>query len=98
MVMSDLSARRVTSSATSSALMVSSAHTTRAAARSHPPVNDGQAVEDSPLVVEQQVVAPVDDGSQGLLAGTGRAGAAVQYPEPIVETDRELGQGHRAQP
>ena len=59
---------------------------------------DRQAVEDSTLVVEQQVVAPVDDRSQGLLAGAGGASAAVQQAEPIVEADRELGQGHRAQP
>ena len=59
---------------------------------------DGQAVEDSALVVEQQVVAPVDDGSEGLLAGTGGASAAAQHTEPIVEADGELGQGHRAQP
>ena len=51
-----------------------------AAAREH-----RQAFEDALLVVEEQLVAPVDDGAQRLLARERRARPTGQQAEPIVE-------------
>ena len=77
-------------SATSTAPSSSSAQTAwavgqLAAAREH-----RQPREHPLLVVEQQVVAPVDDGLQGLLARQRRARAAGQQPEPVVQAGEDL--------
>ena len=57
----------------------------RAAAGEH-----REPLEHAPLVVEEQVVAPLDDGAQRLLAGERGAGAAGEQPEAVVEPGREL--------
>ena len=57
---------------------------------------DGEQLEHPPLVVEQQVVAPLHHGAEGLLPGQRRAGAAGQEPEAIVEAVRELLHGDHA--
>ena len=51
---------------------------------------DREPVEDAAFVVEQQLVAPVDDGAERLLAGERGAGATVEHAEAIFETRREL--------
>ena len=54
---------------------------------------DGQPREQAPLVVEEEVVAPVHHGSQCLLAGQRGAGAAGEQGETVVESLGECGQG-----
>ena len=54
-----------------------------------------QPLEDALLVVEEQLVAPVDDGAQRLLAGQRRARPAGQQPEPIVQPGGDLGDRER---
>ena len=49
-----------------------------------------QPLEHPLLVVEQQLVAPVDDGAQRLLPRQRRPGAAGEQAEPIVEAGRDL--------
>ena len=49
-----------------------------------------QPLEDALLVVEEQLVAPVDDGPQRLLAGQGGARPAGQQAEPVVEPGGDL--------
>ena len=51
--------------------------------------------EDALLVVEQELVAPIDDGTQRLLSGQGRARPARQQAEPIVEPRGDLGERER---
>ena len=92
----DLSTRWASRSATSSASIWSPAHTASAASSEQPPANTDEPLEHPPLVVEQQVVAPLDDRAERLLAGQGGAGAARQQPEPVVEAVGELL--HRDQP
>ena len=48
-----------------------------------------QPSEQAALVLEEQLIAPVDDGPQGLLAGQGRASTPGAYPEGVVEAFRE---------
>ena len=47
---------------------------------------DRQAAKQAPLVIEEEVVAPVHDRSQGLLARQRRAGAAGEQREAVVES------------
>ena len=54
--------------------------------------------EDALLVAEQQLVAPVDDSAQRLLARQGRARPARQQAEPIVEPGGDLGERERPGP
>ena len=49
-----------------------------------------EPLEDALLGVEEQVVAPVDDGRQGLLTRQRRARAASEQPEPVVQARRDL--------
>ena len=49
-----------------------------------------QPLEDALLVVEEQLVAPVDDGAQRLLARQRRARPAGEQAEPIVEPGGDL--------
>ena len=72
---SDLSTRAWRWSATSAAAMVSSAHTASAVAEVATAGEHGEPFEDALLVVEEQLVAPVDDGAQRLLARQGGARA-----------------------
>ena len=62
------------------------------------PGEDGEQLEHVPLVVEQQVVAPLHDGPEGLLPRQRRTSPAGQEPEPIVEPVRELLHGDHAHP
>ena len=50
----------------------------------------GEPFEHALLVVEQQLVAPVDDGPQRLLPRQGGARPAGEQTEPIVESGGEL--------
>ena len=68
----------------------SPAHTASAASREQPAGEDGEPLEHAALVVEEQVVAPLDDRAEGLLPRERGAGAARQQAEPIVEPGREL--------
>ena len=52
-----------------------------------------QPSEQASLVFEEEVVAPVDDGTQGLLAGQRGAGTAGEQREPVVEPFGQRGQG-----
>ncbi len=54
---------------------------------------DGQPGEQAPLVVEEEVVAPVHDRPQRLLAGQRGAGAAGQQREAVAESLVQRGQG-----
>ncbi len=54
------------------------------------PGEDGQASQDGPLGLGQQVVAPVDRGPQRLVAGDGRPTATGQEAEPVVQAGRDL--------
>ena len=54
-----------------------------------------QPFEDALLVVEEQLVAPVDDGAQRLLAGQRGARPAGQQAEPIVEPSGDLRERER---
>ena len=80
----------------SSAGRSSSAHTASAASSVHAAREDRQPFEDALLVVEQQIVAPVDDGAQRLLAGECGAAPAGEEPEPLVESLGDLADGKRA--
>ncbi len=60
----------------------------RAAAGEH-----GQTIEHALLVLEEQVVAPLDHGAERLLARQRGADAAGQQPEPVVEPRGELSDG-----
>ena len=60
----------------------------REAAREH-----CQPAEDHPLVVVQQVVAPVEGRPQGLVPARGRARAADQHREDVVQTLGQLADG-----
>jgi hypothetical protein len=54
---------------------------------------DRQAIEEQAFLLEQQVVAPVHHGSQGLLAEHGGPGTTGQQPETVVEPFRQRRQG-----
>jgi hypothetical protein len=54
------------------------------------PREDRQPIEEDPLLVGQEVVAPVDRRLQGLLAGQRGAAAPRQHPEPVLEAGEEL--------
>ena len=54
-----------------------------------------QPLEDALLVVEEQLVAPVDDGAQRLLAGQRGARPTGEQAEPIVEPGGDLGDRER---
>ena len=56
----------------------------------------GEPFEDALLVVEEELVAPVDDGAQRLLAGQGRARPAGQEAEPVVEPSGDLRDRERS--
>ena len=62
------------------------------------PGEDGEQLEHALLVVEQQVVAPLHHGPEGLLPRQRRTGPAGQEPEPIVEAVGELLHGDHAHP
>ena len=49
------------------------------------PSEDRQPVEHHPLLRAEQVVGPVDQGSQGLMARQGGTAPAGQQPEPLIE-------------
>ena len=50
---------------------------------------DGEAAQDRPLALGQQLVAPVERRAQGLVARQRRAPAARQQPEAIVQERRQ---------
>ncbi len=54
---------------------------------------DRQPGEQAPLVFEEEVVAPVYDGTQRLLAGQRGAGAAGEQREAVTESLGQGGQG-----
>ena len=57
-----------------------------------------QATEPEPLLLVEQVVAPVDGGLQGLMPVACRPGVVHQQAEPLVEPLHDLGRRHHAQP
>ena len=60
-----------------------------------PAGEDGEPGEQPALVLEQEVVAPVDDGAQRLLPGQRRSGTTGQDAEPVVEQRGQLGERQR---
>ena len=70
----------------------SSAHTDSTAVETAPSGEHREPREQPPFVVEQQVVAPVDDGAQGLVARQRRAAPTGEHTEPVVEQTDELVQ------
>ena len=65
----------------------------RETAREH-----GQAAEDRPLVLGEQVMAPVEGRAQGLVAERRRAGPADQDREHVVQPLRQLAGGQDPHP
>jgi hypothetical protein len=57
---------------------------------------DGQASEQAPFPFAQLVVAPVQRGPQGPVALRGRAAAAGQQPEAVLQPGQELPGGQHA--
>src|SRR5579884_3700904 len=55
----------------------------------------GDAMEQLALQLGEQIVAPVDQGAQRLLARQGRAAAAGQQPEAVVHVPVDLLDGQR---
>ncbi len=55
-----------------------------------PAGEDGQPFEHALLVFEEQLVAPVDDSAECLLAGQGSARSTGQQAEPVVEPSGDL--------
>ncbi len=58
----------------------------------------GEAAQQHAFVLGEQLPAPVDHGAQGAVPVEGRAGAAVEQPEPVVQPVRDLTGGQGAQP
>ncbi len=56
---------------------------------------DGQAAEEHALLAGEQVVAPLDGGAQGLLAGARRAAAAGEDVEAVAQSRRDLVERQR---
>src|ERR1700730_4223511 len=50
-----------------------------------PPDKNGQSPKEEPLGISEEVVAPVDHGPQGLLAGEDGSAAARQETESVVQ-------------
>ena len=65
----DLSTSRLITSRTSAFGTSSSEHTASTASSSQPPTKTDRRCEEALLVIEEQVVAPVHDGTERLLAG-----------------------------
>ncbi len=87
---SDFSTRRPSTSRISIAIdRVARAHGLRRL-EGRSPGEHGQAAEDRPLRLGQQVVAPVDRRPQRLVPGDGGPAAAGQQAEPVVEAGRDL--------
>ena len=62
------------------------------------PGKGGHPLEHPPLVVEEQVVAPVDHGMQGLVAGQRGPGTAGEQPELVSQPGQDVAGGQRAHP
>ena len=71
----------------------SSTQTASTASSSTAADEDRQPSEQAPLVFEEEVVAPVHDGTQRLLAGQRGAGAAGEQREAVAESLGQRGQG-----
>ena len=56
-----------------------------------PSREDGRPAQDEPLLVAQQVVAPVEGGLQGLVSLPGSPAAAAEEPEPLLEPGGDVG-------
>jgi hypothetical protein len=48
-------------------------------------VEHGQATKESPLIIREQVVAPVNGGLQRLMAGRARSASRAQHPQGVRE-------------
>ncbi len=59
---------------------------------------DAEPVEHSALGFAEQVVGPVDRGTQGVVALHRGASTTRQQPEPFVEAGRDVGRLHRRDP
>ena len=62
------------------------------------PGEDGQAPEQGPLRLGEEVVAPVDGRLEGLLPAQGGAPAPGQQAEPVTQARRELLRGQHPHP
>jgi hypothetical protein len=77
--------------------VVAALHRRRAGHR-HPAREDGDALGETPLVVVEQVPAPLDHGLQRAVPRQRGATAACQQPEPVRQACGDLVDGERAQP
>jgi len=59
---------------------------------------DRQLAEHDLLLGIEQVVGPVDQGAEGLMAGQGRTAPPGQQPEPLIEPGADLRHRERTQP
>ena len=85
---SETSTRRVTRS--SAADSSPPRHTPATARRSKPPANTESPGEEPPLVVREEVKAPVHGLAQRPVAGSGRTPRRDEEPEPVVEARVDL--------
>ena len=92
---SDLSTNRATRSSTLGAVRRGTGAHVLGRLQVPPTPEHRQAAQDGPLGLREEVVAPVNRGPQGLLAGKRRPGAASQQRKPVTQAFGELLNGER---